>query len=562
MDKRRLFTNLKKEVAILASCAMILGVVPGTALMSNAESYKMRDKTTTTVDEKKDISQCECWIQQTLFEYTGSPITPRIYVTDKSDMVEFYLNENKDFTVEYSDNINSGTAKATITGIGDYSGTVVLEFKIYNINDYDNKRPNLTFVRVDDIPLDSNGKVANGNAKVTYGFTIDPSIIEAEFYTEVDIDDKITAISFGPCETSNPEAKVTEAEDRWWVPDTSAGETAFTYTTTIPTVGVDVERGVFVDGDVTYVEGSREGDKARFYGLSIINLGGFYIRTNNGNCIEVPITKDSIGKTYTVSGIKEDDEPDVDPVVVKSIVGAEIKSPAQTYTGAALEPNLEIKVDGIVLKKGTDYDVVFKNNVNAGKATAKITGKGNYKDSVEYEFSITPQSGKITVSSNKKLKYNAKVQSPKSIVVNLNGKKLNTKDYSIKYSQPKSKNAGTYSFTVTLKGNYKGSFVGKYTITKAKNPIIVKLAKSSINVRSGNSVLLKSAVRVSKAQGNVTYTKVSGDKNITVNKKTGKITVSKNAKKKTYNVKIKVEAAGNKNYEKGSKNVTVSIKVK
>ena len=59
MDKRRLFTNLKKEVAILASCAMILGVVPGTALMSNAESYKMRDKTTTTVDEKKDISQCE-----------------------------------------------------------------------------------------------------------------------------------------------------------------------------------------------------------------------------------------------------------------------------------------------------------------------------------------------------------------------------------------------------------------------------------------------------------------------------------------------------------------------
>ena len=48
MDKRRLFTNLKKEVAILASCAMILGVVTGTALMSNAESYKMRDNSRAT----------------------------------------------------------------------------------------------------------------------------------------------------------------------------------------------------------------------------------------------------------------------------------------------------------------------------------------------------------------------------------------------------------------------------------------------------------------------------------------------------------------------------------
>lgn len=68
-------------------------------------------------------------------------------------------------------------------------------------------------------------------------------------------------------------------------------------------------------------------------------------------------------------------------------------------------------------------------------------------------------------------------------------------------------------------------------------------------------------MKITKACGTLSY-KVSGNKKITVNKKTGKITIQKGLKKKTYTIKIKVTAAGNDTYLKGSKTVTVKIIVK
>lgn len=69
---------------------------------------------------------------------------------------------------------------------------------------------------------------------------------------------------------------------------------------------------------------------------------------------------------------------------------------------------------------------------------------------------------------------------------------------------------------------------------------------------------------VKKAQGKVTYAKVSkgSSKYLTISKSTGKITVKKKTPKGTYEIKVKVTAAGNSNYKKGSKTVTVKVKVK
>ena len=73
---------------------------------------------------------------------------------------------------------------------------------------------------------------------------------------------------------------------------------------------------------------------------------------------------------------------------------------------------------------------------------------------------------------------------------------------------------------------------------------------------------------VSRAQGRLSYKLVSakkGGKNfrkkISVNAKTGKITVKKGLKKGTYKVKVKVRAAGNANY-KASAWKTVKFKVR
>lgn len=80
---------------------------------------------------------------------------------------------------------------------------------------------------------------------------------------------------------------------------------------------------------------------------------------------------------------------------------------------------------------------------------------------------------------------------------------------------------------------------------------------------------IKKAVTVKKAQGTVTYIKVKSGttakiyNKITVNKKNGNITLKKGTYSKgTYNIRVKITAAGNANYKSSSKTVTVKIKVK
>ncbi len=53
------------------------------------------------------------------YKYTGSPICPQAYVYDKYGNP---LIENVDYTVSYSDNVESGLGKVTINGLGKYWG--------------------------------------------------------------------------------------------------------------------------------------------------------------------------------------------------------------------------------------------------------------------------------------------------------------------------------------------------------------------------------------------------------------------------------------------------------
>jgi hypothetical protein len=58
--------------------------------------------------------------------YTGSALQPKPVVKDGSNT----LVEGTDYTVVYTDNTNPGTATVTITGKGNYQGTVTRQFTI------------------------------------------------------------------------------------------------------------------------------------------------------------------------------------------------------------------------------------------------------------------------------------------------------------------------------------------------------------------------------------------------------------------------------------------------
>ena len=76
---------------------------------------------------KTNIASAAISIEESTFIYTGTQITPVITVKDSSNNI---LVENKDFTITYSDNVNAGTATVTVTGKGNYTGTISKSFTI------------------------------------------------------------------------------------------------------------------------------------------------------------------------------------------------------------------------------------------------------------------------------------------------------------------------------------------------------------------------------------------------------------------------------------------------
>lgn len=84
-------------------------------------------------DDAKVLTDTNVTLSQQSFVYDGTAKNPAVIYNGIT------LSENTDYTVKYSNNVDVGTVKATITGINNYSGTAVKEFKITPIK-FDDKK--------------------------------------------------------------------------------------------------------------------------------------------------------------------------------------------------------------------------------------------------------------------------------------------------------------------------------------------------------------------------------------------------------------------------------------
>ncbi len=121
------------------------------------------------------------------------------------------------------------------------------------------------------------------------------------------------------------------------------------------------------------------------------------------------------------------------------------------------------------------------------------------------------------------------------------------------------------AFTLALSANASQKAV------KKANPIKVKAVKKTVKAKklAKKAQTVKKALKVTKAQGKVTYKKVKKGstaklyKKVTVNSKTGAIKIKKGKlSKKTYKLVVSVKAAGNSKYKAKTVKKTVKIKVK
>ena len=98
----------------------------GTAVLTCNSTLGGEGKLTLTVSGKS-LSNAVVTLASDYCEYTGSEVRPQVTSVVLDGVT---LLNGTDYTVSYSNNIARGTAKVTITGIGNYSGTVSKNFTI------------------------------------------------------------------------------------------------------------------------------------------------------------------------------------------------------------------------------------------------------------------------------------------------------------------------------------------------------------------------------------------------------------------------------------------------
>lgn len=226
-------------------------------------------------------------------------------------------------------------------------------------------------------------------------------------------------------------------------------------------------------------------------------------------------------------------------------------------------------VDGRAVTEGTDYTTVYSpvSPKNIGKYTVTIKGTGKYVGTTKASFTIIPDSMEnVTVTGLTAKKYTGKAIKQVPVLKVGTVKLLAGTDYKVSYNN--NIKVGTATITFTGKGNYCDTITRVFKINKAKNPLVVKARTATVRyskLKDKNLTLdRKKVINIKKkGQGKMNYRRISGNQKITINKKTGKITVKRGLGKGTYKVKVKVWAGGNASYKASDKKkLTIKIIVK
>lgn len=110
----------KRTVSMVLALILLLCAAPLTAMAA--------EKTFTLIQ----LAETDVELDQTAFQYTGQEIRPNVTVRVQDRL----LTLDKDYTLEYADNIEIGTGKVIVTGIATasetvgYTGTVEIPFQI------------------------------------------------------------------------------------------------------------------------------------------------------------------------------------------------------------------------------------------------------------------------------------------------------------------------------------------------------------------------------------------------------------------------------------------------
>ncbi len=318
-----------------------------------------------------DINTCTVELSQTSYVYNTEEKEPDVSVLYEG----VPLAEGRDYTVSYENNIDAGTASATITGKNHFFGAVKQEFTIQPVTMDD------CVVELEQTSCVYNAMEQRPKVIVSYEGNV---LIQGSDFTVAYADNtsvgEATASILGQANCTGTaslsfEILPTPLED--CTVKLNPTSPIYSGSELKPTVTVQYQGGTLVpvvDYTVSY-------DHNIEIGTATATI------TGTGN------TVGTITHTFKIV-----------PIPMKNCK-ASLSQTSYTYTGKAKKPTATVKYNGKTLVKNVDYTVAYKNNKAIGKATVTITGKGNYSGSITKTFKILPAkvTQKTPVAGTKKV---------------------------------------------------------------------------------------------------------------------------------------------------------------
>ena len=291
--------------------------------------------------------------------YTGIKITPDVEIKTSDGKA---LKRDTDYKLRYYDNINVGSAKIEITGIGNYNGTKTITFEIIP------KQISATIIK-DITDQKYTGEEIKPKVQITDGSS---KLVEDKDY-EVSYDNNIeTGVALikiigkgNYTGTTNKSFRIIQEQINPTQKDISTLQIANIedkiYTGKVITPEVDIS-----DGDVKLI-------KDQDYKLSF---------EDNLNIGVGKVTITGIGD-YTNEVIRNFN------IVRKDINYTQIIDiKEQLYTGKEIKPEVIITSDFIKLKENVDYTIEYDKNTDVGTASITINGINNYIGKTVKTFNI------------------------------------------------------------------------------------------------------------------------------------------------------------------------------
>ena len=404
--------------------------------------------------------------------YTGSPIVPELTVKDG----EIALSKDTDYTVKYQNNLNAGTATVTLTGKGNYSGSVNKDFTIKQKDVTAQRDATDIQVVVDKGTFDA---PTFGDVTGTLTYSYDGATSYDAIVKKLKTLQLGATGDIGYTYTANgnytgtitgtlhftvvnlPAATITTAP---------AAKTGLTFNGT-EQVLVNAGSGITTGCTLQY---RLDGGSYNAELPKATNAGSYtvYYKVKGNNTTH----SDSSEQSFTVT---------IAPKTVTAAVSVEPTS--YTYTGEAIVPTTVTVKDGTTVIPASEYTVTYGNNTNAGKATVTVKDQdgGNYVVSGTATFTITKAELSGVTVSLKGWTYGDTAKTP-TVSGNLGGGNV-TYQYKANnastYTSTVPTNAGTYTVkaTVAESANYKAATAtGSFTIApKTVTNAAVTLSQTS-----------------------------------------------------------------------------------